>query len=514
MKELNAIILNEQKITRPLGKWYQVTGIAIFVIALLAGCATPQPIFSESNSDLFAKYSRIMHGKKKYKIGIDRGKRAVGYNQKNGSAWYWLGENYLADKQFDEANKAFKEVIKLNQSKNQVITSYYNLGLTLHNQYKFKEAIRYLSLGIDSGPKYPYFSSTYFYRTDSYLYLGMYDKSLQDASFSLQHKRIFGNKNFRVNIYISRAFAHLGLGEPEVAISLLRQAEQINPDFNRKNILGWFYYATNNRQKLKALYKNKGWLGVEMKNYANNGINAIQIVSTVKGSPALFGGLLKNDVITNINEKPVRNTVSFLRIIGGLAPESTVRLKIVRGKIEKILEIKLGSIRDRAALRRRLASSLFIAPLLAKNKMFAPAVAAENKGQYRKAFQLYQKASRSDSEIIGRIIKLYHKLDPAPAIPQEARKHAIFAATATKIAKNNRGYDQAIKEYYTVTRLAPWVADPYVNLALLLEKRERYVEATTALKHYLLAAPNAKDAKIIQTKIYELEYQANNLSAK
>ena len=155
-----------------------------------------------------------------------------------------------------------------------------------------------------------------------------------------------------------------------------------------------------------------------------------------------------------------------------------------------------------------MASNRLIASFLAKKKMFKPAEEAEKSGHYRKAFLLYRKASRPDSDIIGRIISLYHKLDPAPVIPEEARKHAVFAATATKVAKDNSGYDQAIKEYYAVMHQAPWWADPYFNLALVLEKRGRFSEAVKVLRLYLLASPNAPDANTVQTKIYELEYKA------
>jgi tetratricopeptide (TPR) repeat protein len=136
---------------------------------------------------------------------------------------------------------------------------------------------------------------------------------------------------------------------------------------------------------------------------------------------------------------------------------------------------------------------------------------AEKNGDYRKAFQLHTEWSSSheiNADIIKRIINLYHKLDPPPAIPEEARKLAIFAETATKLAKDEKDYDKAIAEYVKVIKLAPWWADIFVNLALLQEKTGRFSEAVESLKLYLIASPYAPDEQKIRTKIYELEYKA------
>ena len=136
---------------------------------------------------------------------------------------------------------------------------------------------------------------------------------------------------------------------------------------------------------------------------------------------------------------------------------------------------------------------------------------AEKNGDYRKAFQLYGEWSSShdlNADIIRRIISLYHKLDPPPAVPEEARKLAIFAQTATKLARDEKDYDRAIAEYVKVIKLAPWWADIHVNLALLQEKTGRFSEAVESLKFYLMASPYAPDTQKIKMKIYELEYKA------
>jgi tetratricopeptide (TPR) repeat protein len=155
---------------------------------------------------------------------------------------------------------------------------------------------------------------------------------------------------------------------------------------------------------------------------------------------------------------------------------------------------------------------------VAMNEAMRRAEEAERNGQLREAFQHYTAAlsqsveasdgKRIDFALIEKSIVLARKLEPPPTLSEEARRQAVFAATAVREAKDERGYDQAIKEYVNAISLAPWWADLYVNAALVCEQRGRYGEACSMLKLYQFAAPEAKDAEKIKTKMYELEYKA------
>ena len=135
----------------------------------------------------------------------------------------------------------------------------------------------------------------------------------------------------------------------------------------------------------------------------------------------------------------------------------------------------------------------------------------------REALERYRRALKISADIYSgksidfsvarQSIEVVKKLDPPPAIPEEVRKLAVFAQTATKQAKDEKGYDRAIDEYIKAITLAPWWADMYVNLALLQEQTGRFPEAIESLKLYLLASPSAPDAQTVQTKIYELEFK-------
>ncbi len=53
----------------------------------------------------------------------------------------------------------------------------------------------------------------------------------------------------------------------------------------------------------------------------------------------------------------------------------------------------------------------------------------------------------------------------------------------------------------------PWLAEAYNNLGVAQDKAGLYGPAIQSLKLYLLAAPDASDAKPVKNLIYEIEYR-------
>jgi len=140
--------------------------------------------------------------------------------------------------------------------------------------------------------------------------------------------------------------------------------------------------------------------------------------------------------------------------------------------------------------------------------------AAEQSGKLREALPHYVAALQSASEgsateqrLREAIIKLVQKLDPPPAVPEEAERRMARGRAAVKTATDTQGYERAVKEFYAATKVAPWLAEAYYNLGVVNEKAGRYSEVVQSLKWYLLAAPHASDAKAVRDLIYEIEYR-------
>ncbi len=111
----------------------------------------------------------------------------------------------------------------------------------------------------------------------------------------------------------------------------------------------------------------------------------------------------------------------------------------------------------------------------------------------------------TDNALREKVIKLALELKPAPAVPEEARRHFVMAATLQKQAKTEADYDLPIQEYGKALLIAPWWSDAYYNLGIALELKRRYTEAIGNLKLSVLADPQGTGVRAAQDKIYAIE---------
>ena len=108
-----------------------------------------------------------------------------------------------------------------------------------------------------------------------------------------------------------------------------------------------------------------------------------------------------------------------------------------------------------------------------------------------------------DRELREKIIRLVSTMKPQPALPKEAQKPFYKAGIFFKEAKDNSGYEMAIKAYREALSIAPWWPDVYYNLAQAQGAAGQYDEAIENMKLYILTGP--KDAEEAEKKIYALE---------
>ncbi len=140
--------------------------------------------------------------------------------------------------------------------------------------------------------------------------------------------------------------------------------------------------------------------------------------------------------------------------------------------------------------------------------------AAEQVGRYREAVNYYVAALQStsdgsakDQQLREKIIGLVQRLQPPPAVTEEAERYLARGRAAFKAAKNPKDYEEAVAEFKKAARIAPWLGEAYYNLGVVQDKAGQYAEAIRNLKLYLLAAPNAPDAKEVKSLIFEVEYR-------
>jgi len=99
----------------------------------------------------------------------------------------------------------------------------------------------------------------------------------------------------------------------------------------------------------------------------------------------------------------------------------------------------------------------------------------------------------------------YRALNIRPQVSEAQRRYIVQANAANQ----RKDYGAAIYLYLEAVELDP-VSYPeaYFNMALLSAQLKRYQPAISYMKKYLVLAPDAKDARSAQDKIYEWEYLA------
>ena len=93
---------------------------------------------------------------------------------------------------------------------------------------------------------------------------------------------------------------------------------------------------------------------------------------------------------------------------------------------------------------------------------------------------------------------------PAPAIPEEARKHFVEGTVIVKAAKNPAQQALAAQSFTEALKVAPWWGDAYYNLGAAQELAEKYDEAEQAFKFSLLGNPSEQQKRETQDRIYAL----------
>ena len=112
--------------------------------------------------------------------------------------------------------------------------------------------------------------------------------------------------------------------------------------------------------------------------------------------------------------------------------------------------------------------------------------------------------SDADQSARQKIIQAVRALPEPPPTPDDAVRFMARGEALVKMGGAG-SYASAASEMEKAVLAAPWLADGYYDLGIVEESAEMYKESILNLRLYLLAAPQAANARAVQTKIYELE---------
>jgi serine protease Do len=103
----------------------------------------------------------------------------------------------------------------------------------------------------------------------------------------------------------------------------------------------------------------RGWIGVQIQPVTPEIAESLGMKVTKgalvaepqKDGPAMKAGIQAGDVITSVDDKPVADARELARKIGGIPPNTTVKLTVVRGGAEKALSLTLGELPNQRQAR-------------------------------------------------------------------------------------------------------------------------------------------------------------------
>jgi len=134
---------------------------------------------------------------------------------------------------------------------------------------------------------------------------------------------------------------------------------------------------------------------------------------------------------------------------------------------------------------------------------------AKKAGKLKQALSHYTMALKANKghqqQLREKIIKLALEMDSLPAVPESYYKHMARGEVFVESAQDKNGYSRAAGEFFKASNHAPWRSEVYYNLGIVQDKAGLYDNAMQSLNLYLLAAPNASDAREVRTLIYKIE---------
>jgi tetratricopeptide (TPR) repeat protein len=113
--------------------------------------------------------------------------------------------------------------------------------------------------------------------------------------------------------------------------------------------------------------------------------------------------------------------------------------------------------------------------------------------------------SPNDYALRQRIVEHAQTMQPAPAIPEQARRHYVRALTLFEDAKQPSDSAEAVEEFRQALLIAPWWGEAYMKMGLALETAQRYEEAIASLKLFMATRPHAELLRKTQDEIYKIE---------
>lgn len=97
---------------------------------------------------------------------------------------------------------------------------------------------------------------------------------------------------------------------------------------------------------------------------------------------------------------------------------------------------------------------------------------------------------------------------------EEARKHLVRGMAAIEMSKSEDGLAAAAAEFAKAIEIEPNMAPAWYNLGSVQSQMGQLKDAIASYRRYLILAPNADDARLVNDEIIKLEYRMEREEAR
>jgi tetratricopeptide (TPR) repeat protein len=274
---------------------------------------------------------------------------AIQRNAKINGSFTGRGWAYYRKASYDQAIQDFSTALGMNPSDWDAFTG---RGWAHYRKANYEEALKDFTAALSINQKA---SVAYRGRGFTYHLLGRFEAAVDDFNAALQYTKS-EDKSGMQDTLRGKAFAYLGLGDTDTAISLINQAKAAL-DYNERGDLALIYYAHGDKHRAWEYQGGQGMLGIQG---GKKGALEVEVIGTLPGSPAQQAGLLKGDIVLKFNGERIFDLNDFIRKNNASIPGTTVALTVIREGTERTIFVQV------AAADPWLESSPLLAPILAK----------------------------------------------------------------------------------------------------------------------------------------------------
>lgn len=240
----------------------------------------------------------------------------------------------------------------------------------------------------------------------------------------------------------------------------------------------------------------------------------VRIEYVLDRSPAEAAGLRENDIVLTVAGKETASANDFAQAVTKAGPAAVIPVVFLRDGQAHTASVALVPRPPDADARYTAYADTQMkraqqAGLDAEKAGDPRAAFAHDLRALRMAYYVFfddpAEATRVYDEVLARIGALLPALRSRPAIPSEADRHNRRALAMLQSAASDDDNDRAAAEFGDAIYEAPWVADLYLNVALVSEKAGNAEDAARTLRRYLLLDPAARNDDKIKQKLAALD---------